>query len=96
MLGELGDEFDPAFEAVGLTGSGRNLKVTGFRQSLARVIGGLPGFRRVKKVFNWGNIILGSLGAVPGVGLVADPIRELKESIEAQGEDDREKNIREW
>jgi hypothetical protein len=47
-------------------------------------------FRWVKKAFEWGNIILGSLGAVPVVGLVADPIRELKESIEAQGDDDQQ------
>jgi hypothetical protein len=43
----------------------------------------------LKKTFEWGNIILGSLGGVPGVGVVADPIRELKESIEAQGDDDQ-------
>ena len=90
LLGEFGGEHDAAIEAVGLSGSGREVKIGGFRRALARVLRRMPGRRGVKKVFDWGNIILGSLGAVPGVGLVADPIRELKESIEVQGDDEQQ------
>jgi len=89
LLGELGEELDPIVETVGLSGSGLRVKIVGFRRSVGRVVRGIPGVRWVKKAFEWGNIILGSLGAVPVVGLIADPIRELKESIEAQGDDDR-------
>jgi hypothetical protein len=53
------------------------------------------GVRRVKKVFQWGNIILGSLGGVPVVGGVSDPIRELKEAIEARGDDDHDVGVQE-
>jgi hypothetical protein len=90
LLGELGEELDPSIEAVGLSGSGRQLKVTGFRRAVARVVEGLQGVRWLRKAFDWGNIILGSLGAVPVAGLVAEPIRELKEAIETQGDDDRQ------
>jgi hypothetical protein len=90
LLGELGWELDPEIEAVGLSGSGLRLKVAGFRRSLNRIFDRIPGVRRIKKVFEWGNIILGSLGGVPVVGVIADPIRELKESIEAQGDEDQE------
>jgi hypothetical protein len=72
-----------------LTGSGRAVKIGGFRRALDSVLSGLPGFRRLKKAFEWGNIVLGSLRMVPGLGILVDPIKELKESIEAQGDDDQ-------
>jgi hypothetical protein len=89
LLGEEGARYDDALEAVALTGSGRAVKVHGFRRAIGKVLGRVPGVRFVKKAFQWGNIILGSLGGVPVVGVLADPIRELKESIEAQGDDDQ-------
>jgi hypothetical protein len=89
LLGATGESYDAGLRLVGLTGSGRAVKVRGFRRALAQVLENVPGLRWVKKAFDWGNIILGSLGGVPGVGVVADPIRELKESIEAQGDDDQ-------
>jgi hypothetical protein len=88
LLGADGEHYDPYLENVALTGSGRAVKVQGFRRSLRKIVSGVPGLRWIKKGFQWGNIILGSLGSVPVVGIVADPIRELKESIEAQGDDD--------
>ncbi len=88
LLGKDGERYDEVLGAVALTGSGRAVKVGGFRRALGR-IASVPGLRWVKTAFKWGNVILGSLGAVPGVGILADPIRELKESIEAQGEDDQ-------
>lgn len=87
LLGPTGERYEGSLRQVGLTGSGIAVKVGGFRRALR--MGNLPGFRWVKKAFEWGNIVLGSLGAVPGVGLVSDPIKELKESIEAQGDDDQ-------
>ena len=89
LLGPNGSFHENALKEVGLTGSGRAVKVRGFRRALGRVLQNVPGFRWVKKAFEWGNIILGSLGSVPVVGMIADPIGELKESIETQGEDDQ-------
>lgn len=89
LLGEDGERYDGDLENVALAGPGRAVKVGGFRRSLGRVLQNVPGLRWIKKAFEWGNIILGSLGGVPVVGVVADPIRELKESIEAQGDDDQ-------
>jgi hypothetical protein len=89
LLGESGGEFDLDLQRVGLTGPGRALKVNGFRRAFDRVRAFAPG-RWVKKAFEWGNIILGSLGPVPVVGMVVEPIKELKESIEAQGGEDSE------
>jgi len=84
LLGPAGEEYDAGLSRVGLTGSGLRVKVSGFRRGLSR----LPGIRWIRKTFEWGNIVLGSLGAVPGVGIITEPIQELKEAIEAQGDDD--------
>jgi hypothetical protein len=89
LLGEEGERYDADLQKVALTGSGCAVKVRGFRRALGQVLQNLPGLRWLKKAFEWGNIILGSLGALPVVGNLADPVRELKESIEAQGEDDQ-------
>jgi hypothetical protein len=88
MLSEGGERYDTDLQYTGLTGSGRTVKVHAFRRALGR-LGSLPGFRHLKKAFQWGNIVLGSLGGVPVVGVLAEPIKELKESIEAQGHDDQ-------
>lgn len=87
LLGSSGEAYDGPLSSVHLTGSGGRVKIAGFRGALSRVFGG-P-LQAMKKAFEWGNIILGSLGAVPVVGVLADPIRELKESVEAQGDDDQ-------
>jgi hypothetical protein len=87
LLGEVGRELDGDLEQVGLAGSGRELKVGLFR----RAIDGVRRFgsrRWVKSAFKLGNIVLGSLGPVPVVGIAAEPIKELKESIEARREED--------
>jgi hypothetical protein len=88
LLNEQGERYDPYLENVGLTGSGCAVKVRGFRRAIER-LRDAPGIRWVRKAFEWGNIVLGSLGGVPVVGVVSDPIRELKEAIEAQGDDDQ-------
>jgi hypothetical protein len=91
LLGPSGESYDSALEQVHLTGSGRAMKVRGWRRALNFVLGGAPGDRAkwIKKALEWANIILGSLGGVPVVGTIADPIRELKESVEAQADDDQ-------
>jgi hypothetical protein len=91
LLGPNGGSYDSALEQVHLTGSGRAMKVQGWRRALNFVLGGAPGDRPkwIKKALEWADIILGSLGGVPVVGTIADPIRELKESVEAQADDDQ-------
>lgn len=89
LQGDNGAVYDTRLADVGLTGSGRAVKVGGFRRALNKVLPGILGFQRLKKAFEWGNIILGSLRMVPGLGILVDPIKELKESIEAQGDDDQ-------
>ena len=88
LLGDSGEGFDAQLAEVGLSGNGLQLKVRGFRRSFVRALSGVPGFRWIKKTFEWGNIILGSLGAVPGIGLITEPIHELKIAIEAQGDEE--------
>lgn len=90
LLTEGGSVHDAALEAVNLTDSGRRLKVRGFRRALERLFSATPSehHRWAKNAFEWANIILGSLRGVPIVGRIADPIKELKDSVETQAEDD--------
>jgi hypothetical protein len=88
LLGDGGQRFDARLGRVGLTGSSLRLKVGGFRRSFGQVLLASPGFRWIKKTFEWGNIILGSLGAIPAIGIITEPIHELKQSIEAQGDEE--------
>ncbi|HEX3361772.1 MAG TPA: hypothetical protein VHS74_12330 [Solirubrobacterales bacterium] len=101
LLGERGEELDAYLEQAGLTDAGRDLKVGGFRRALdfarglnpGRAAGRVRQFAQrhwVKKAFKWANIIIGSLGAVPVVGIAVEPIGELKDAIEVQGEEDQE------
>jgi hypothetical protein len=91
LLGPAGGNHDASLQRVQLTGSGRAMKVRGFRRSLGRALDGPPSSRPrwIKKALEWANIILGSLGGVPVIGPLADPIKELKESVEAQADDDQ-------
>jgi len=91
FLGATGENYDSSLQLVQLTGNGRRMKVRGWRRALDRVLSGPPGQRPrwIKKALEWANIILGSLGSVPGIGPIADSIQELKESVEAQADDDQ-------
>jgi len=92
LLGPSGESHDPALGQVGLTGSGQVVKVRGFRRAWEQIIRGGSGqarFKWVKKAFEWANILLGSLSGVPIVGSLAEPIQELKGSVEAQADDDQ-------
>ena len=91
LLAPYGGNYDGPLQQAQLTGSGRIMKVRGWRRSLGRVLEGPPAERPrwVKKALEWANVILGSLRGVPVAGLLADPIKELKESVEAQADDDQ-------
>jgi hypothetical protein len=91
LLGPQGESHDLALGRVGLTGSGQVVKVRGFRRALERIARSGPAARLkwVKKAFDWANIVLGSLAGVPVIGQLAEPIQELKGSVEAQADDDQ-------
>jgi hypothetical protein len=87
LLGATGGNYDFSLQQVQLTGNGRSMKVRGWRRALDRVLGGPPGERPrwIKKALEWANIILGSLGSVPGIGLIADSIQELRVDVPSGG-----------
>ena len=91
LLPPVGETYDSPLQQAQLTGSGRIMKVRGWRRALDRVLGGPPADRPkwVNKALEWANIILGSIRGVPIIGPLADPIKELKESVEAQADDDQ-------
>lgn len=88
LLGESGERYDPELDAAALTSTGLAVKVHGFRGALGRLFGLGQGHRWVRKAFQWADVILGSLGAVPALGVIPDAIKELKESVETQADDD--------
>ena len=90
LLGTSGQQYDVPLQQAQLTGRGRRMKVRGFRRALNGVLNAVHADRPkwIRRALKWANIILGSLGAVPGVGALADPIKELKESVEAQADED--------
>ena len=91
LLPPVGETYDVPLQQAQLTGSGRIMKVRGWRRALGRILGGPPADRPrwVKKALEWANVILGSIRGVPVVGALADPLKELKESVEAQADDDQ-------
>lgn len=89
LLGEHGESYDPELRDRGLTGPGRNVKVRGFRRAIGRIVQGARGNRVVRIAFKWANIILGSLSSIPPVGIAADALQELKDSVETQGAEDQ-------
>jgi hypothetical protein len=72
-------EVSERLDRAGLGGAELDLKVTGWRRWLRR-------FRErrttglLRRAFKWGNVILGSLSSVV---VAFEPLREIKESIEA-------------
>ena len=89
LLGPSGQTYDAPLQQAQLTGRGRRMKVRGFRRALNSVLHAVRADRPrwIRRALKWANIILGSLGAVPGVGALADPIKELKEAVEAQADE---------
>lgn len=76
-------QHDPALERNGLSGAELRVKKRGYRRSLRRFIR-LPSRRTVMRALEWANIFLGSLA---NVITLAEPIKELKEAIEASIKD---------
>lgn len=72
-------QHDSALEGNGLSGAQMRLKKRGFRRALWRFIR-LPSRRTAIRVLGWANVFLGSLASAIGM---AEPIKELKEAIEA-------------
>ncbi len=85
LLAESGEAYDPALAEAGLTETGRAAKVSGFRRALDRLLGATASDRPrwVRSVLTWGDVSLGSLGGVPGIKNVVEPLKELKQSVEA-------------
>jgi hypothetical protein len=83
---DVGPRYDYDLGQVGLTRNGWRVKWHGFSTGIDNLLRhrSRPA---AKRVFRWANVILGSLSGVPGAGVVVEPLRELKESIEASGED---------
>ncbi len=70
---------DDAFERAGLTGAQLNLKVSGWRRAWARFRNDRRP-RILRRALRWANVLLGSLAGVIGA---AEPLKELKEAVEA-------------
>jgi hypothetical protein len=89
QLLEGGPEIDESLERVGLTGDELQFKLNGFRRALSwfQERRGLRPFRRVLR---WADVILGSLVQV--VALL-DPLKELKEGLEADVDDQLDEEV---
>ena len=72
-------ELDSALEAVGLTGTQRKAKLSGFRRAVV-AFGRFPVRSAFLAALKWGNVIVGSLGKVLPQ---AEVVKEFKEMIEA-------------
>lgn len=72
-------------EAAGLAGAQLNLKLDGFNASLSafKLLGGV---KRLKRVLEWINVILGSVAAVAGV---AEALKEIKDAISKESKTPR-------
>jgi len=72
-----------------MTGTGLALKQAGFDGAVEEYIASLTWLQRrkwFKGVLRWLDVVLGSLSSIPVLGAVLDPIKEWKESVEAQTE----------
>lgn len=93
LLGPQGETLDAQLAAAGLTGQLLAQKITGFRRELVGVLEQTERPRRkrwFRRVAKWADIVLGSLSSVPIVGPVVEPLKEFKESVETQVEQETE------
>ncbi len=93
LLGAQGESLDAALVRAGLSGQLLAIKVIGFRRELDGVLAQAqrPGRRRwFRRAAKWADIVLGSLSAVPLLGPVVEPLKEFKESVETQVENESE------
>lgn len=82
---------DPALDRQlferGLTSTGLDLKEGGQRRAVEEYSVAGTWLRRRKwfrSMLTWTDIVLGSLASIPGLGVAIDPLKEWKESVEAQ------------
>lgn len=65
--GDIDPEVDYRLAAAGLSGTSLKVRLGGFRRALGRLVGGFSA-RRLRRVLDWANRILGSLtSVVPGI-----------------------------
>lgn len=87
LLGAESESMDLELATRGLTDAGLDLKVAGFLEAEREYLNATRWLQRRKwcrGMLRWANVVLGSLGSVPIIGVAVDPLREWKESIEAQ------------
>jgi hypothetical protein len=86
-----GESLDSLLDERGLTGAQLRLKYNPFQRALrafrARAFLGRPPRRLLGRLLGWADIILDSLGVLPGV----DAIKEAKEVIEAGNDELRKR-----
>lgn len=93
LLGPQGETLDAQLAAAGLAGQLLAVKVAGFRRELGAVLEQTERPRRkrwFRRAAKWADIVLGSLSSVPIVGPVVEPLKEFKESVETQAEQESE------
>lgn len=93
LLGPQGEALDAQLASAGLAGQLLALKTTGFRRELSGVLEQTERPRRkrwFRRAAKWANIVLGSLASVPIVGPVVEPLKEFKESVETQVDQETE------
>ena len=80
-------ELDRELTRRGLVGAGLDLKEGRQRKALSEYREATPWLRRRKwfrNTLKWTDIVLGSLASIPGLGAAVEPLKEWKESVEAQ------------
>lgn len=93
LLGPQGDTLDAQLAAAGLTGQLLAVKIMGFRRELSGVLEQTERPRRkrwFRRAAKWADIVLGSLSSVPVIGPIVEPLKEFKESVETQIEQETE------
>lgn len=81
-----GEVSDEDLERAGLTGEQLGLKIRGWQRALG-FFRRSPVRRALRRVFRWGNVLLGSLAGVIGA---AELVKEFKEAVEAGVEETEE------
>jgi hypothetical protein len=87
LLGPESDALDEGLGVRGLSSTGLDLKSAGFNAALDEYLEATTWLQRRKwfrGLLRWADVVIGSLSSIPVVGGVLEPIKEWKESIEAQ------------
>ena len=87
MLADESSELDRQLAQRSLTSVGLDLKEGGQRRAIDEYREATTWLSRRKwfrSMLKWTDIVLGSLSSIPGLGVTIDPLKEWKESVEAQ------------